>query len=65
MCVPKIQNFEEKIIDFDKEIEKCKIVIRKFDEDLSLKADKVLLNGIQKSFDSKIDGIVNENVVSN
>ena len=37
---PEIAKFEQKIMDFGGEIEKFKLIIRRFDEDLSTKSNK-------------------------
>lgn len=39
-CIPEISKFEIKIIDFQAEIERFKLMIRNFDENMIHKADK-------------------------
>ena len=39
-CVPQLAKFEQKIMDFELAIEQAKMVVRGFDEGLSMKSNK-------------------------
>jgi len=39
-CLPELAKFEQKIIDFNLEIEKNSLILRRFDENLANKAEK-------------------------
>ena len=42
-CVPELARFESKIIDFNLEIDKNSLIIRRFDENLANKAEKTTI----------------------
>ena len=54
--MPEIVKFEQKVIDFSGEIEKYKLIMRKFDEQISHKAEKNSLYLIYKYVDEKLGG---------
>lgn len=39
-CVPEIARFEQKIIDFNLEVDQSNLIIRRFDENMANKAEK-------------------------
>lgn len=39
-CVPELAKFEQKIINFTSDYEKCQLIIRRFDEELAKKSSK-------------------------
>lgn len=43
-CIPEISKFEGKLIDIQGDIEKSNMIIRQFDENIILKADKTSIN---------------------
>ena len=43
-CVPEIARFEQKIIDFNLEIDKNYLIIRRFDENLATKVEKCTID---------------------
>ena len=51
-CIPEISKFESKILDFQFEIDKCCLVIRKLDEAIMLKAEKASLNTLYEYIDN-------------
>ena len=53
--MPEIAKFEQKVIDFKYDIEKCNLIIRKFDEDLTHKIDKTALNVLQAYCDDRFE----------
>lgn len=59
-CIPVIAQFEQKIIEFQNDIDQKSFIIRSFDEALSQKADKLQTEMLQKYMDRefvKTDGI--------
>ena len=43
-CIPEISKFEGKLIEIQGDIEKSNMIIRQFDENIILKADKTSIN---------------------
>lgn len=42
-CVPELARFEQKIIDFNLEMDKNSLILRRFDENLANKAEKSII----------------------
>lgn len=60
--MPEIAKFEEKILNFSADVELTKEIIRKFDEDMMNKCDKLQLKAIQDTVDTwfkNIEGLEN------
>ena len=43
-CIPELAKFEQKIIDYEGELRKLELIIRKFDETLSIKCNKTVVD---------------------
>ena len=74
-CIPEIGKFEHRILEFSREVEKFNFIIRKFDEDMMLKAEKISIKDLQRycdetfelrgaqdiDIDKKVDKIIDQN----
>lgn len=58
-CIPELARFEQRIIDFQLELDKNKLIICRFDETLTTKADKIsienLYNHCSERYSSKVE----------
>ena len=45
--IPEISKFEQRIIDFEDNMNRCNVIIRNFDENISTKCDKLLLEQLR------------------
>ena len=52
-CLPELAKFEQKIIDFNLEIEKNSLILRRFDENLANKAEKSTIEQLYNHLDIK------------
>ena len=50
-CIPEILKFEQKLIDFEQNQSKLNLIMRSFDEFITLKADKISINELYKYCD--------------
>lgn len=45
--IPEIAKFEQRIIDFETQVEKTNLIMRQFDETIAHKSDKILVEQIK------------------